>query len=435
MVIRLDADANIIVGRPYIAGKRRLGLNAPRGYTRRSVVYTLILVVTGLARSYMVLRVKTNGDGTWWKEQQINAGKHRHSNLDCLQRRGSSGEWMLDWDYANRSNYPNHGSYTTWHLAEQKFQPSLEEPFRMATAWRWVDDSCPLTEISHEGFCQACEDLRIRRILIMGDSLSIEFAQSIQSLLGFAPRSTGFNARFKPVPIPCPQGFDIVFLTLRRSSSSDFVNLAMTDIAGRAFIETRTAIIANLGAWFHSMDEYRQSFDALLDWIDSLDSDAIVPFFRPTIPGHTGCKPNNGNASFLPVHYEWPPLSFHSEPYRSYGEYVQDEKRLRELYVSNDAEEYRWDYFESFNRYSFDKIKSRACNHSVTNIHWLNVYNSSILRRDGHVGFGDCLHYYLPGPIDWWTHFFHSALLDLNSVEHQKKNETTKDADWSSMCP
>jgi hypothetical protein len=46
-------------------------------------------------------------------------------------------------------------------------------------------------------------------------------------------------------------------------------------------------------------------------------------------------------------------------------------------------------------------------------IHWLNVYNSSILQLDRHIGCGDCLHYYLPGPTDWWAHFFYSAVRDL----------------------
>mmetsp|Transcript_956 Transcript_956/g.1355 ORF Transcript_956/g.1355 Transcript_956/m.1355 type:complete len:107 (+) Transcript_956:610-930(+) len=49
-------------------------------------------------------------------------------------------------------------------------------------------------------------------------------------------------------------------------------------------------------------------------------------------------------------------------------------------------------------------------------IHWLNVFPSAVLRRDGHVGFGDCLHYSIPGPTDWWAHFFHSALLDVAAL-------------------
>jgi hypothetical protein len=87
--------------------------------------------------------------------------------------------------------------------------------------------------------------------------------------------------------------------------------------------------------------------------------------------------------------------------------------------ISGGKEEYGWHKFENFNQYSLEKIKSRACNRSVASIHWLNVYNSSVLRRDGHVGFGDCLHYYLPGPIDWWSHFFHSALSDLKALENE----------------
>eukprot|EP00957_Ditylum_brightwellii_P123535 9419245-Ditylum_brightwellii.AAC.1 len=56
----------------------------------------------------------------------------------------------------------------------------------------------------------------------------------------------------------------------------------------------------------------------------------------------------------------------------------------------------------------------------------LDVYPMTVQRPDGHVSSGecadcpgaegfakDCLHYFLPGPPDWWTHLMYNHLLDL----------------------
>ncbi|KAL7538462.1 hypothetical protein ACHAXR_008572 [Thalassiosira sp. AJA248-18] len=41
----------------------------------------------------------------------------------------------------------------------------------------------------------------------------------------------------------------------------------------------------------------------------------------------------------------------------------------------------------------------------------------TILRPDGHrTPNKDCLHYLLPGPVDWWNHLLFSNLLELSSV-------------------
>ena len=52
----------------------------------------------------------------------------------------------------------------------------------------------------------------------------------------------------------------------------------------------------------------------------------------------------------------------------------------------------------------------------------LDVLPMTILRRDGHIGDefrpaaipkGDCLHYALPGPVDWWNHLLFNNLNDV----------------------
>ena len=70
---------------------------------------------------------------------------------------------------------------------------------------------------------------------------------------------------------------------------------------------------------------------------------------------------------------------------------------------------------ESYNAYAQENLANRTADKA--HIQWLNIFNSSVLRRDGHIGFGDCGHYYMPGPVDWWVHFFFSALLDRSKLE------------------
>jgi hypothetical protein len=340
----------------------------------------------------------------------------------CLALRGSNGRWVQDWQYTNRSKYPNHGSYTTWHIADQNFTSTPEQPFRLATSWRWEDAKCPVMEVSLKGFCQSCYDLGITRVLIVGDSLSIQFAQSLQSLLGFPPigRRAGFNGRFTPFSMPCQMkhsSFEITFLLSRISPLSDLIALSKESnttapTPQRRFVESnpnRTAIVANTGSWLHSMEDYKQGFDSLISWIDSFDQSKIFAFYRETIPGHLGCIPAGEKEEVS--NFDWiNPVQV--EPYANYRDYLNNTTAL-ELRRNNGTVDYNWGLFEDYNVYSRSKLADRLP--TKVKFHWLNVYNSTILRRDGHVGFGDCLHYYMPGPTDWWAHFFYSALLDLST--------------------
>lgn len=235
----------------------------------------------------------------------------------CLDDRGRTGQWKLDWDYANRSDYRNHGSYSYWHLADQNFTATPAQPFRLATAYRWIDDKCPVHEVNLKEFCDACLELQINQILIMGDSLSIQFTQALQSLLGFPPigrRAINFNARLRPWTMTCKPSssssatdntdFQITFLMDRLSAITDWENLANQSRGqiGRTidfikFSKNKTAIIANLGAWMQTTTEYKKGFVYFLEWLNNLDDpNKIIPFWRPTIPGHLDCLPAGGGA-------------------------------------------------------------------------------------------------------------------------------------------
>uniref|UniRef100_A0A7S4K9D2 Uncharacterized protein n=1 Tax=Odontella aurita TaxID=265563 RepID=A0A7S4K9D2_9STRA len=389
----------------------------------------------------------------------------------CVDRRGSSGRWVQDWSYANRTSYPNHGSYTNWHVAEQNFTPTTSQPHRLATSYRWIDDDedCPVSEVNLSRFCDACYDLGISQILILGDCLSTEFAKSLQSLLGFPPmgiRATEFKMGFKPWGMDCPSEpgrshmHKITFQVMRYSPFKNWKWLGNEARArtgnARNFINgssNRTAIVANLGVWMRTEEEYQRGFTYFIEWLDSLeDPGKVIAFWRPTVPGHTDCLPGGGKGGIEKYNWINPVLQ---KPHASYSEY----QRAQDVLLHDENATgfgYRWELIEGWNDWSYQKLQQYHSgqwphNHttadefvvgskrSKTNstysinrtngndsllgqmignnrrkkIHWLNILPSSLLRRDGHIGFGDCLHYYLPGPIDFWSHFFHSALLDL----------------------
>lgn len=132
-------------------------------------------------------------------------------------------------------------------------------------------------------------------------------------------------------------------------------------------------------------------------------------FFRDTLPGHPECDPSGDRKNFDWNNY--PDV----KPYASHLEYIRETDFKRNRPQSMEWPIY-WKYqsngtFQYYNEWTKDIIAQRP--ESLVKINWLNVYNSSILRRDGLIGFSDCLHHNLPGPRDFEVHMFYSALLDM----------------------
>ena len=265
---------------------------------------------------------------------------------DCFHSRGNRGQWVLDWEYANRTSYANHGGYSNWHFAAQRVRPTPGQPFRYATAWRWLDHSgCQVTEMNHRVFCEALQALGVTRILVVGDSLSMQFFQSLLSLLGFPPPAMGFNRRFRPFKIPCPN-FELKVLMLRRSPLKDLLAMPKRQKDGsvlcKNFInghKNKTAIVMNTGSWIKGMKGYTVGFRALLEWLDLMDSANVVAFYRPTIPGHSPCKPV-GNQTQLEL-YNWT-VPVWEAPFQNYAEYD-----------SNRVPQFQWNDFEEYNRFAY----------------------------------------------------------------------------------
>lgn len=383
-----------------------------RGLSKKKAL--IVIAVIGLGISLVLkenkMLAQTTSRGKAQIRHAMSPGKDVPTHEDCRALRGSSGTWVQDWNYSNRSDYPNHGSYGSFHLAQQNFTPTPEQPFRLATSWRWQDDSCPISEISKDAFCAVCYELGVTRVLVVGDSFSMMFKHSLLSLLGSPPSKgqTSFNGCLRPNTIVCggDRSFSITIWWFRRSPVADMVALANNGqkLEQYDFVEknpNRTVVIANTGAWLQTMDDFRVGFDSLIQWIDSFNPAKVVAIYRPTIPGHWPCAPIGEIEDVKSFNWINP---VRVAPFTDYQEYKANKTRM-----------YHWDNFESYNAYAQEKLANRTADKA--HIQWLNVFNSSVLRRDGHIGFGDCSHYYMPGPVDWWVHFFFSALLDRSKLE------------------
>jgi hypothetical protein len=114
-------------------------------------------------------------------------------------------------------------------------------------------------------------------------------------------------------------------------------------------------------------------------------------------------------------------------PYHNYSEY--------QLSLSSDPlsvdDPYDWNLLEEYNAQAARVLQKRrqaqqqeAAATATTRtpvVRLLNIWNATILRKDRHVGFDDCLHYNLPGPTDWWVHLWYAALRDLAVLEQERK--------------
>ena len=85
-------------------------------------------------------------------------------------------------------------------------------------------------------------------------------------------------------------------------------------------------------------------------------------------------------------------------------------------YLPTETNDFDWNLVPSFNDY--------AKRHLPEHVSYINIYNMTVLRQDGHVGFGDCLHYYYPGPVDWWVHLWYSSLKDMAAAAAAAAPET-----------
>eukprot|EP00539_Tryblionella_compressa_P006937 CAMPEP_0178765496 /NCGR_PEP_ID=MMETSP0744-20121128/18484_1 /TAXON_ID=913974 /ORGANISM="Nitzschia punctata, Strain CCMP561" /LENGTH=421 /DNA_ID=CAMNT_0020420999 /DNA_START=30 /DNA_END=1295 /DNA_ORIENTATION=- len=337
----------------------------------------------------------------------------------CLEVRGKSGQWVYrndsGWSYKTPIRVDGAGKADIVFRSQVRGN-TAGMTFLPVTSWMWNEDSdCEIHRLKgKDEFCRVVfRRLKIRRLFFVGDSLTYMFLESMWKLLGHTDDPGKQFAPFHRT-IDCGNGvgssnastsqflLDVAYVrndfltnqTQKKGCPSPELN--KDGLCNAWFHEysngtsDKTLLIVNTGLHVHGQATFEQVFDDFVDTIEDSHRTNDIIVYRTAVPGHEDCRQFNA------------PLS-------NYSQYRPSTK-------------YDWDKVEGYNRYAVEKIFNLTKNPYSTNadgetskMNWmvLDVYPMTVLRPDGHRPPRDCLHYYLPGPPDWWTHLLFSNLMDL----------------------
>jgi hypothetical protein len=320
----------------------------------------------------------------------------------CLADVGQNGTWVQDWEFAKE--FGQHsvplvvkgGPYIgrTWG----KFRPSEKAPFRWESSWKWIDyspDGCRVdSTMSADDLCDVLAKLDVHRVLFVGDSLAKSQYHSLLNKLGSGRiKNITKSTRWLQASLACRSHSIDLLGEHQQGGGQAFDHSERKEYAlsnkTRQFINSdpnRLLAVMNIGAHYHKMEHYKEDLDLLIQGLQEFNRPSDLYFFRTTVPGHAKCKPRNA------LRFDWK-KGGREVPLKTYRDY----KRVKL---------HDWNLFEDYNTYTRARLRS-------SNIRILDVFNMTVLRRDGHSGGGDCLHYFTPGPIDWWNHLLYTHLKEL----------------------
>lgn len=355
----------------------------------------------------------------------------------CRQLRGRMGYWTQDMALTPSLQYTTPIRHYVGE-ADLMFEPTDALPFRSSTTFKWEENifpTCGAQLLTIEGVCFALAEIDIDRIFLVGDSSSMNHAQSLWKLLGNEdnPNVLGVRDPNWDRIIDCPEEDRTITISYARNDQliendkpvdieADYRNCyaycypwedRYTDFAGT------TLLVVNTGAHYQTHHQFQFALREFIKKIDSLERYWDIMLYRTSSPGHSDCedKPNS--------------------PFASYDEYA-----------NTITDEYSWEKFVGYNDYAVKFIDernrddSRGYNPGSTGaaspgedvgilkqpdrmkMEVLDVYPTTVLRRDGHVSgetceecqslaIRDCMHYFLPGPVDWWNHLLFSYIMDF----------------------
>ena len=170
----------------------------------------------------------------------------------------------------------------------------------------------------------------------------------------------------------------------------------------------RTLLVLNQGAHFHSVETFSESLEKFIEIFKVIGRPDDIVVYRSTVPGHKDC-------------WDDPPRTAKTVTNMTYELFLQ-------RYATT---QYDWNLFDEYNQYArhtlqkaFSSTTGTGNNYnsaSRIHFHYLNVYNMTVLRYDQHVKQNDCLHYTLPGPVDFWNHLLFTNLHDMMSLLHRNR--------------
>ena len=167
----------------------------------------------------------------------------------------------------------------------------------------------------------------------------------------------------------------------------------------------RVLAIFNIGAHYHTFEQYQQDLHAMLDLLSDTKRHQDLYFFRSTSPGHEGCLPRTRK-------FDW-----------KHGTRIVPLTKFEEYKVTV-GHQYDWDKFEGYNHYTKTLLFDRNRKGTDPIFHYLDIFNMTALRHDAHAAPSDCLHFQAPGPVDWWNHLLFTYLKQLSKNEKVGKHNS-----------
>jgi len=353
---------------------------------------------------------------TWFQNWTNVAALTQNLNKsDCRRLQGRRGSWQQDTQFAKSLQYQTHTNhYFSW--AQNNFQPTSQTPYRQPTTYKWQElyfPLCDITLLTKDTLCNTLSNLKLHRIMFVGDSLQFNMAYSFSKLIGI---QTTIEHE-QPLTFQCPF-FELQLIFIRNDQLIENhlpVDMTTSDPDKRllnchAFCypwtqtytssPTNTLLVLNTGAHYDTLYKFQRTVDDLFRTLDSFHRPNDLVLFRTTAPGHQKCDEFD-------------------KPFQSYQEYLH----------TNPAQDsfYSWDKFAAYNDYVSQILEGRRRSfgrEARAQIELLDIFMMTVLRPDGHISGsectggeckqkGDCLHYSLPGALDWWNHLMLSHLISF----------------------
>jgi len=154
----------------------------------------------------------------------------------------------------------------------------------------------------------------------------------------------------------------------------------------------------NIGAHYHNFTHYEEDMDTMLKLLSDLNRTQDLYMFRSTSPGHDGCEPKSRQ-------FNW-----------THGTRITPLSSYNDYHIAS-PHRFDWDKFEQYNHYTRELLHKRNIAGEFPVMHFLDIFNMTVLRHDAHAAPADCLHFVAPGPVDWWNHLLFTYLQNL-SIEN-----------------
>lgn len=440
-----------------------LVVRQPANRTRRSwqglgrAATSLVLVIVGV-----LCFLSENDEGTSGGRATVIDERLRKR---CASRRGATGgRWEKNLHAAPLMQYyglrwsgvhrPMWGfTYSDQlHEADESSGPRVKTKFRPPSTYVWRDeakteDECgPILPLNRDEFCDTAYRLGLDRILFVGDSLTLYQGFALLKQVGAEEPASSDGGDGWMVTQRCIDGFQrgpkkgrrrVITIQFVRNDwladeSSPLVPKGVKAKAQlRPWMETylsmededasaKTLLVVNSGAHYagDTVPPYEQVIDAFLrDVGTKLHRPNDIVVVRTTPAGHPSCEKAD-------------------RPYASHEEFEEARKNVTE---GNDRasrlwqesmKRYGWDVYGDMNAHVREAVGRYNAKESdgggPAEIHLLDVTSMTELRPDGHIGGPDnldpwkkktdCLHYTLPGPVDWWNNLMFANLADLPSA-------------------